>query len=262
MENVDGLLTTGQAERGQLAASLQQEFETAGYTVRAELLDAVNYRVPQRRKRVVIVGIRGAKTKFEFPVPLSPQIPTLLNRGMPVSTVRDALGDLPSPIEVDPQPYGRAAPQTWLQRFLRIGSTALHAHSPTHHGDEMVERLRAQACGTRLYPTWNHSWYRLDPDRPSPTVKENHRAPFVHFAEPRATSPRECARLQTFPDRYQILGTKTARLIQVGNAVPALLAAAVATSLARALNEDRLVTAANGVPDDVFSPNRIARAAV
>jgi DNA (cytosine-5)-methyltransferase 1 len=97
----------------------------------------------------------------------------------------------------------------------------------------MVERLKEQKVGTRLYPNWNHSWHRLDPEKPSPAVKENHRAPFVHFSEPRATSPRECARLQTVPDSYVFLGTKTAQLIMIGNAVPAILSAHVATEIAR-----------------------------
>lgn len=255
MENVDGLLTTGQSERGQLAAELQSEFESAGYVVRAELLDAVNYNVPQRRKRIVMVGIRGKSAPFAFPAPLSPEEHTLLTRGRPINTVLDALGDVPTPTDRNPQPYTKQS-RTWLQRFLRLGSPGLYEHSITHHGDDMVMRLQAQKTGTRLYPNWNHSWYRLDPSRPSPTVKENHRAPFVHFSEPRVTSPRECARLQTFPDRYRILGTKTAQLIQVGNAVPALLAAAVATALAHALNEDRLITAPNGVPESVFSTPR------
>lgn len=251
MENVDGLLTTGQSERGELAGELQTEFESCGYVVSKQLLDAVNYNVPQRRKRIVIVGIRDSRKPFLFPDALSPEVPTLLSRGRPIVTVSDALGDMPSPTADNPQSYA-GAPKTWLQRFLRHESDGIYEHSQTHHGADMVARLTAQKCGTRLYPNWNHSWYRLDPSRPSPTVKENHRAPFVHFSEPRCTSPRECARLQTFPDRYRILGTKTAQLIQVGNAVPALLAAAVATALAKALGEERRVTSPNGVPPWMF----------
>src|SRR5205823_1545930 len=110
----------------------------------------------------------------------------------PVSTVWDALSDLPSPVRDEPQPYGEKPRTGWLQEFLREGSDALYQHTPSRHSQDMVRRLRLQPRGTRLYPNWNHSWYKLDPDRPSPAVKENHRAPFVHYSEPRVTTPREC----------------------------------------------------------------------
>jgi len=247
MENVDGLLTTGQQQRGELRLELERGFEKIRYRTYSALLDAVDYRVPQRRKRLIMVGIRGVDRPFCFPPPLTGDTRNLFAPVEPIATVADALADLPTPIASEPQPYDKD-PMTWLQLLLREDSETLHEHTPSKHSPEMVRRLTAQPIATRLYPNWNHSWYKLDPARPSPAVKENHRAPFVHFAEPRVTTPRECARLQTFPDRYRILGTKTAQLIQVGNAVPALLAATVATALAAALGADSEVSRPNGLP--------------
>jgi len=229
MENVSGILRTGQAQKHDLIDSLVREYEEIGYRVSWRVLNSSGFRVPQHRKRFLLVGMRGRKG-FVFPAPVSSEDAALFAE--PALTVQDALGDMPSPRVDDPQPY-ESEPTTPLQRFLRAGSDGLYNHLQTIHSDEMVLRLNAQDVGTRLYPNWNHSWYRLDPARPSPAVKENHRAPFVHFAEPRATSPRECARLQTVPDGYRFLGTKTAQLIMVGNGVPCVFAAHIATEIAR-----------------------------
>lgn len=230
MENVSGILRTGQSRKHELIDLLVSEYRGLGYAVEWKVINSAQYRVPQNRRRFFLVGLRDSKRPFVFPPAVSDDGNGLF--GEPPLTVFDALSDIPSPQDNEPQPYESEA-RTPLQRFLRIGSAGLYNHLDTVHSPQMVSRLEAQPVGTRLYPNWNHSWYRLDPSRPSPAVKENHRAPFVHFAEARATSPRECARLQTVPDRFRFLGTKTAQLIMVGNGVPAIMAAHIATEVAR-----------------------------
>lgn len=236
MENVNGLLVTGQRTRGQLLDRLARFYAKHGYSVASQVLDAADYLVPQRRRRLFIVGVRDAT--FEFPAPSSRADPGLFRAAGPLSTVGDALGDVPAPSGAPSQAYG-LAPRGWLQEFLRHGSDGLRNHTPSRHGPDMLQRLSRQVPGTRLYPNWNHSWFRLVLAQPSPAVKENHRAPFVHPTEPRVTTPRECARLQTFPDGFVFEGTKTAQLIQIGNAVPVLLGFAVASALAAALRVSR-----------------------
>lgn len=257
MENVSGILKTGQSRKHELIDTLVREYENLGYRVRWTVLNSANYRVPQNRKRFVLVGAREAKKGFAFPAAPCGEEAGLFFEAC--QTVGDALSDLPTPQKSDPQPYEQE-PKTPLQRFLREGSKSLHNHLITVHSKEMEERLSVQGIGTRLYPNWNHSWYRLDPSRPSPAVKENHRAPFVHFKEPRATSPRECARLQSIPDRYRLLGTKTAQLIMVGNAVPSLLGAHLATAIAEQIFErDAPISwSAENNPLDTYEP-RLAK---
>lgn len=230
MENVSGIRTTGQNFKNQLVQDLIEAYNHIGYNVSVNVLNSADYRVPQNRKRFILVGLLNSDKKFSFPIAPCSKDDILFSESP--YTVRDALDDLPSPTNEEPQEYNQP-PKSDLQNFLRKDSDAIHNHLVTKHSPEMVRKLAAQEVGTRLYPTWNHSWYRLDPKRPSPAVKENHRAPFVHFSENRATSPRECARLQTVPDRYILLGTKTAQLIMVGNAVPAIMAAHLATALAK-----------------------------
>ena len=230
MENVSGITMTGQKKKNQLISDLVDAYTHMGYKVTTDVLNSADYRVPQNRKRFILVGLLDSKNNFSFPIAPCSQTDSLFSK--PPYTVGEALDDMPSPIAEEPQEYDQP-PRTPLQKFLRNNSETLHNHLVTKHSPEMIEKLAAQQVGTRLYPTWNHSWYRLDPKRPSPAVKENHRAPFVHFAEHRATSPRECARLQTVPDSYILLGTKTAQLIMVGNAVPAVMAAHLGTALAK-----------------------------
>lgn len=234
MENVPGIVSTGQEHENQLIEALRKDYESAGYAVYWRICDTSLYRVPQVRKRFFMVGVR-ADRKFEFPA--APGERSLFGGGEDPVTVSDALDDLPSPTEEEIQDYpGR--PTTWIQRYFRKESEGLRDHLTTNHKPKTVELLEQQEVGEPLYSSWNHSWVKLAPDRPAPAVKENHRAPSVHPFEPRATSPRECARLQTFPDRVRIYGTKTEKLVQVGNAVPPIFGAHLATALADALGAD------------------------
>jgi DNA (cytosine-5)-methyltransferase 1 len=229
MENVSGILRTGQSKEHELIDSLMRAYGEIGYRTTWDILNTAHYRVPQVRRRFIMVGVRDSERPFIFPERVCSEERRLF--GEPVNTVLDALGDMPAPNGGGRIPYD-LPPSTPLQRFLREGSSGVVNHLVTLHSTKMTERLGAQQVGSRLYPNWNHSWFRLDPTRPSPAVKENHRAPFVHFSEPRATSPRECARLQTIPDRLELVGTKTAQLIMVGNAVPPIFSAHVATAVA------------------------------
>ena len=234
MENVPGLLIATDESGQKVSDVLLAKFQQIGYRCVVWRLNAVEHGVPQVRKRTFIVGVEG-KMEPSLPKPTTLGKRNLFDSDSLPVTVADALGDLPSPVAVEPQAYN-GGPSTEYQCFLRTGSDALYNHTPSVHKPEMIERLRVQKPGTRLYPNWNHSWYKLDLARPSPTVKENHRAPFVHPEEPRVTTPRECARLQSFPDSYVFFGTKTAQLMQIGNAVPPLLAERIALSLAEALD--------------------------
>jgi DNA (cytosine-5)-methyltransferase 1 len=71
----------------------------------------------------------------------------------------------------------------------------------------------------------------IHPEKPAPTIKENHGAPFVHPFEDRVGTPRECAAIQTFPNDYLFKGSKSSTLKQIGNAVPPELGSYVAEKL-------------------------------
>ena len=230
MENVPGIIKTGQKKAGELLDYLIKQYEKAGYTVSYRIINSAEYRVPQQRKRLVLVGVRDSDKPFIFPNAICEREGNLIYESF--NTVKDTLGDLPEPTEIEPQEY-ESYPSTPLERFLRGTSIELYNHTPTKHSSEMIEKLKKQKPGERLYPNFNHAWIKLDGERPAPTVKENHRAPSIHYKAPRATTPRENARLQTIPDDYILLGNKSEQLILVGNAVPAVMFAHIATSLAK-----------------------------
>jgi DNA (cytosine-5)-methyltransferase 1 len=235
MENVRGITTTGQKDKNSIINQLVKRFESLGYKAKWKVLHAEDYFVPQKRRRMVLVGIRREFSDFMFPEPQCGQGDDLFSTTRPYTTVREAISDLPAPNDGNFQKYRKRA-TNWYQELMRELSDGVQAHSVTKHSPEFVKKLEEQAWGEKLYPNWNHSWVKFHPDFAAPTIKENHRAPGVHYERPMCISPRECARLQSMPDRFELSGTKTERLIQVGNAVPPLLGAAIATSLANVFN--------------------------
>ena len=174
-----------------------------GYNAECAVLNAADYGVPQARRRVIFLGVRNdLRIAEEFPEPTHG--PGLI----PWVTVGQAIGDLAD----------RPADKEW--------SHVLQRHSPGFLG-----RIRKTSVGSSAYANYGDAWFRLPPDEPARTVKENHGGVFLHYARDRVMTPRELARLQSFPDDYLFCGSKGAVLKQIGNAVPPLLAKAVGTSV-------------------------------
>ena len=86
---------------------------------------------------------------------------------------------------------------------------------------------------------FNEAWTRYHSQRPSKTIDTGHRNHF-HYKWNRVPTVRENARLQSFPDRFEFLGTKTQQNRQVGNAVPPLLAQAIAEEIKKYLDSIKL----------------------
>jgi DNA (cytosine-5)-methyltransferase 1 len=231
MENVPGLLASRKPLEDPIVEQLLARFAHHGYKSAVFQLNAVDYWVPQNRKRVFVLGNSQGADLRKPPEKCGEGLDTTIGKRN-FAIVGDAFGDLPIPSFGQPLEYSGPA-VTEYQRFLRRESKGVYNHIPAKHDPKFAERMAKQRPGTRLYNSWNHSWYKLDLRKPSPTVKENHRAPFVHPSEPRVVTPRECARLQSFPDAYIFKGTKTAQLIQIGNAVPPLVAMSFAEEIAR-----------------------------
>ncbi|MFB6092516.1 MAG: DNA cytosine methyltransferase [Haloquadratum sp.] len=221
MENVPGIKSM---EGGDTLRAILEGFERAGYEKPAyETLNAADYGVPQKRRRVIFRGRR------DDGVPSYPerthgpaQQATLSGRRL--------------------EPYVTAA-----EALLATDVAGLPNHEKTDHSEEMVKRISAVEPGESLYESYGDSWRRLRRDEPSITIKENHNAPFIHPEEDRVGTVRECAILQSFPDDYVFCGPKSTQLKVVGNAVPPTLAEAIADALARDLAEMERATVADGV---------------
>ena len=110
-------------------------------------------------------------------------------------------------------------------------------HIFTKHKPEMKVALKNLKEGESLYPNYKDSWKKPFWNRPAPTVKENHGAVHVHPKLPRVMTPRELARLQSFPDNFIFKGAKKHQLVQIGNAVPPLMAKAIALAVRKMLDK-------------------------
>ena len=224
MENVSGLLTMKTPDGDPVPDKVLERAEEYGYNTNIKLLNAVNFWVPQQRRRVIILG-----SSLKTPKHLKPLTKVPL-------TVRDGIGDLPTPLPVEPQPYEKD-PERPYQKVMRVGSSKIYNHIPTKHSQKMIKKIKRTPPGQSVYPKFKHSWYRLKWNEPAPVMKENHNAPAVHPEEHRVITPREMARLQSFPDAFHFLGTKSSILKQIGNAVPPLLAYFIAKHVMKIMHE-------------------------
>ncbi len=255
MENVEGLLTNGGGLhlRDAVAAFLE-----AGYAVNVEKIYAQGYGVPQRRKRVLIVGNRLGHN-FIFPEPSTRFSGSIFRKGE--VTFACALGDLPPAAKLAgwARAYERP-PQNELQAYLRGEATMVTDHftiplsglqlqrvsglRPGQTMKDLPEHLQHDSFRRRAFrrvmdgtPVERrggapHGLKRLFADEPCLTITSAATREFVHATEDRLLTLRECARLQTFPDGFEFAGNAASRIRQIGNAIPPMLARTLAEHIA------------------------------
>ena len=228
MENVPNLQT---AEHGYFKKEVFELFESLGYGVDARVLCAADYGVPQNRNRAFIIGkLHG--NSIGFPKPLEKRV-----------TIWDAISDLnylDSGEGEEIQRY-KLPPQSAYQEERRRNSQMLYNHVATNHSKTALERLKLiPPKGGKEYLPKEHltksiysgTWTRMDADDISVTITTRFDTPssgrFTHPFLDRAITVREAARIQSFPDTFVFYGSKTSQMKQVGNAVPPLLAKAIA----------------------------------
>lgn len=229
MENVPNLLT---AENGYFKEEIIELFGGLGYTLSTDTLNAADYGVSQNRRRAVIIGKQG-ESAIAMPKPLDYKV-----------TIWDAISDLAylnsgEGVECDSYRY---PPQSEYQRMMREGSDNLYNHKATKHSDLAIERLKMipPNKGKEVLPKehltksiYSGTWTRMVKDEISVTITTRFDTPssgkFTHPFLHRAITVREAARIQSFPDTFHFTGTKGSQMKQVGNAVPPLLAKAIAT---------------------------------
>lgn len=246
LENVSGLVST---KNGEFKRAIAAAIEELGYDVHFALLNAADYGVPQLRKRVFFVGVpRGSRWLFpvaEFGTP-----------SRPYRTVSQAiLGDLPELAAGEMSTEYASSPTNEFQALMRSGLGPLHNHVAPSHPQETIDRIAATPPGQPMYASFKQR-IRLHPDAPSPTQICGGIRPQFQFGHPtqaRGMTIRERARIQSFPDSYNFHGGITQGRVQTGNAVPPLLAAAVAGQIRRLLSGANLVgVEAEGTADTLF----------
>ena len=216
-ENVPNL---EKIEDGAIVARLCDEFAALDYSVAYAVLNAADYGVPQLRRRLFIVGVRG-KQSISFPPPVTHKASDELDFFCVLPkhrTCRDAIDDLPDVM----------TPESW----------EIPNHEATMHSPAMLEAFARLKPGTREKKSFHD---RLHPDRPSYTLRAGtgNFSPLrpVHYKYDRVISVRESSRIQSFDDDF-VWPDSIPRLQQyrqVGNAVPPLLARAIGESLAKTM---------------------------
>lgn len=253
MENVKGLLSM---KNGEVIKTIEEAFSEAGagYVVRKQVLCAKDFGVPQARERVIIIGIRKDLN-------LIPTFPTGKNKEVSVDM---AISDLPciNSGEGNEISSYTQKPSNDYQRVMREGTKVLYNHVAMKHTKRLIDRFAAIKPGQSLIDVWDthgavkrgspseksstkfaQNNQRVFGDKPAPTIAASFQSNFIHPHLNRNFTAREGARLQSFPDSFVFEGMRTkmswekglSQYQQIGNAVPVLLAKAIADNLYRQL---------------------------
>ena len=214
MENVEGLLTR---DKGTIFEEIKKTFAATGYEFNYVVLNAADYGVPQMRNRIFFYGNRVG-------VKMTPPIPTHSENGeTPWTTVGSAISDLADKDQ-----------------------SQANNHVPLKHGEINIRRYQLIPEGGRLpendlppelyRKNFGNTFKRLHRNKPSLTMVPGHNAFPIHPWLDRSLTVREAARIQTFPDDYIFMGPRDKQCMQVGNAVPPMMAKAWAEQIKKELD--------------------------
>lgn len=249
LENVKGILTLHQ---GKIFKEIKKMFEDPDnfggnpYKIQYKVIKAKEFGIPQNRERTIIIGslidfdlekeIERTKKKIENEQP---------EFFKPV-TVWDAISNMPKPTEngeVDNLVY-----KNYYQEFLKGSNGKTFNHIKTNHNEKAINRMSKikinenyMVLDEQINSVHSGSYGRLDPNGISPTITTRFDTPsggkFIHPFENRTITPREAARIQSFPDDFKFIGNKTSICKQIGNAVPPKLAYFFAIMIRGILND-------------------------
>jgi len=205
MENVKGILSMKHGNE-KVIDKIVRRFKEIKYKLEFRVLDSADYGVPQHRERVIFIGTRH-NIKIAFPEATHADGGGFDGSLKPYVTLRQAIDDLKNkPEDVK-----------WSHIFAK-------------HSDEFIRKAHETPIGSNL-ASYSESFFKANPNQPVKTVKANNGSVFIHYAKDRSMSPRELARLQSFPDDFFFVGTKHDVFAMIGNAVPCGLAKTIATSV-------------------------------
>lgn len=296
-ENVPGLLLY---ENGKVALQIVQAFREIGYELVPMILLAADYGVPQLRRRLVFVGNR-TDSNICLPAPTHGDVNLWKGFSLPFAhlsrighgreegllphvTFADACSDLPTVAEgkeIDGKPYPATATSDY-QRQMRAGSECVRQHAaadlsildrvasqtlkpgqnwrdlPTNVLPDRFKKIRRYDATTLLK--------RLRDDLPTYTIttkfNEATTGAFIHPGQARTITLREAARLQSFPDRFVFAGSQAQVRQQIGNAVPPLLAKAIAEAIYPGVMQDAFGITVAAVRDSVVVDHGVSEAEI
>lgn len=249
-ENVKGILSMKDEKGNLVIDDIKTKFaninDELGYNIVYDTLDAADFGVPQHRERVFIIGIRkDLNLNWDF---------SHLSKDRKQWTLEEAISDLPLVLPGEEiTTYRHKKPMNNYQKLMRGHTVRLTCHFSSIYNDKIQTIINHVVQGEgkeyinelvdkgileekyRLTSGYKNTYGRLYADRPCTTITNNMSTPSglrcIHYKQNRALTPREGARIQSFPDWFQFIGNKTEIRTQVGNAVPPLLALKLARSI-------------------------------
>jgi DNA (cytosine-5)-methyltransferase 1 len=247
MENVEGLLTSN---KGSYVSEAVKAFVDLGYQIRLEKIYSQEYGVPQRRKRVLIIGNKLG-IDFKMPEPTL-KVSGQIFRNSDV-TLAHAINGLPPATNNQNQKldYTKEAIDEF-EKLLRENSIGVEDHYYPKVNGIQLDRMSALLPGDSMKDLPEHLQHesfkkranrrvadgmptekrggapsglkRLKSDEPCLTITGTATREFIHPTENRPLTLRECARIQTFPDSFSFSGNASEKIQQIGNAIPPMLA--------------------------------------
>lgn len=238
LENVKSMISSAD---GYFIKSAVDEFKKLGYYVNYGVLNSRNFGIPQKRERAFIIG--SLSSDILLPKGNSKEV-----------SIHDAISDLSYLESGESSDKYLHAPKSSYQKIMRKKSSTLQWHSATRHSDLAIKKMKLipekgnkfdLPVHLRTKQKFNTTWSRLIWNDVSPTIDTRFDTPSngqnIHPILHRAITPREAARIQSFPDTFHFHGKKTQVCKQIGNAVPPLLAKAIANKIYKSFeNNDPL----------------------
>ena len=253
-ENVTGIKSSKASDGSKVIENLKKAFEDIGYHINIFTLNAADYGVPQKRKRVFIIG---NKLGVDITAPSQTHFDNVPNKKQWISSF-EAISDLESPNEEGNIKY-KHEPTCDYQLLMRKNSSETTLQitpysSPTDK--EIIKHVKPggnymdipDAVSTKRIMYFKSTggrtttYGRLNPEKPNYTLNTHFNRPNIgcniHYDENRMITIREGLRFQSFPDDFHLISsTKRNYYVQVGNAVPPLLSKAWAEHLLEYLIE-------------------------
>ena len=235
-ENVKGLTSY---KNGFIFRQIRCLFQSIGYSLSINLINAQDFGVPQFRERIFVVGY---KKNFHYVFPKASKTKNFNKKPL---TISDAISDLPRVKSNMASDEYLSKPKNSYQKLMRLNAPKkLVEHYASKHNDKLLNLMRnlpeggtKQDLPLKIRPKsgYQNSYARLWWNKPSTTITRNFGTPSsarcIHPKVDRALTTREGARLQSFPDNYKFYGSKAKKNLQIGNAVPPLLAKRIAESI-------------------------------
>lgn len=251
MENVKGIMTM---QDGKIFEEILKIFSDANlldgspYHLHYRVVKGVDFGIPQKRERMIIVGTLNPIIDFDS---LWETTKSEIKKEYPhyfdSVTVEDAIGNLGNTTE-----SGEVAapkPSTEYQRSLAGKAKKLKNHTQTKHSNIAIDRMNRVSNGENytvlkeeINSVHSGAYGRLCWDEQAPTITTRFDTPaggrFIHPTENRTLSPREAARIQSFPDDFVFYGNKTSICKQIGNAVPPKISYFLARLIGNIIGEE------------------------